>query len=127
MIALADDADRAAIYRMRHEVYALEAKANGLTCGFLPLAFVSTPLFGRFLVSLPYLNSNGVIAESPDVQAVLVSRAVELADELGVKHLELRHETPIEPRHLTVTNASKVHMRLPLPTCPGTFWKGGKS
>ena len=107
-----------------HEGYALEARADGRTCGFLPLSFLDTPLFGRFLVSLPYLNSNGVIAESPDVQAILVSRAVELADELGVKHLELRHETPIEHRHLTVTNASKVHMRLPLPTCPGTFWKG---
>jgi serine/alanine adding enzyme len=107
-----------------HEGFALEARLAGRTCGFLPLSLVSTPWFGRFLVSLPYLNSNGVIADSPDVQVALVSRAAELADELGVKHLELRHETPIEHRHLTVTNASKVHMRLPLPGCPDAFWKG---
>ncbi|MCU0703966.1 MAG: FemAB family PEP-CTERM system-associated protein [Fimbriiglobus sp.] len=107
-----------------HEGFALEARAAGRTCGFLPLSFLNTPLFGRFLVSLPYLNSNGVIADSPDVQAALVSRAVELADELGAKHLELRHETPIEHPQLNVTNTSKVHMRLPLPTCPDVLWKG---
>jgi FemAB-related protein (PEP-CTERM system-associated) len=107
-----------------HEGFALEARAAGHTCGFLPLTFVNTPLFGRFLVSLPYLNSNGVIAESPDVQSALVSRAVELADELGAKHLELRHETPLEHPALTATNTSKVHLRLPLPACPDQFWKG---
>jgi FemAB-related protein (PEP-CTERM system-associated) len=105
-------------------VYALEAVANGQTCGYLPLAFVNTLLFGRFLVSLPYLNSNGVVATAPDVQALLVTRAVELADELNAKHLELRHETPIEHPMLTVTLACKVHMRLPLPGSPDLFWKG---
>jgi serine/alanine adding enzyme len=107
-----------------HEGYALEARAAGRTCGFLPLSFLNTPLFGRFLVSLPYLNSNGVMADSPDVQAALVGRAAELADELGAKHLELRHETPVDHPQLTVTNASKVHMRLPLPPCPDQFWQG---
>lgn len=106
-----------------HEGFAVEARAAGRTCGFLPLSFLNTPLFGRFLVSLPYLNSNGVIAASPDVQAALVSRAAELADELNCKHLELRHETPIDHPRLTVTNASKVHMRLPLPSCPDQLWK----
>src|SRR5438128_8286203 len=43
-----------------HEPYAIEAIAHGRTYGYLPLALVSSVLFGRFLVSLPYLNSNGV-------------------------------------------------------------------
>lgn len=107
-----------------HEPFALEARADGRTCGLLPLAFVDTPLFGRFLVSLPYLNSNGVIAASPDVQSLLISRAVELADELNVKHLELRHESPIDHPQLNVTNTGKVHLRLPLPSCPDHFWRG---
>ncbi len=106
-----------------HEGFALEARAAGRTCGFLPLSFLDTPLFGRFLVSLPYLNSNGVIAESPDVQSALITRAAELADELNCQHLELRHESPIDHAALTVTNASKVHMRLTLPTCPDVLWK----
>jgi serine/alanine adding enzyme len=105
-------------------VYAIEARtADGATCGYLPLAFVSSVLFGRFLVSLPYLNSNGVIAPSPDVQTALIDRAVELADELHVKHLELRHEAPIQHTKLNGSLTSKVHMRLALPDTAEKLWK----
>ena len=108
-----------------HEVYAVEARApSGAPCGFLPLAYVGSLLFGKFLVSLPYLNSNGVIAQCPDVQTALVSRAVELADELNAKHLELRHEAPVEHPALNGRMTSKVHMRLALPDTPETLWKG---
>ena len=107
-----------------HDVYALEAMAGGRTCGYLPLAYVSSLLFGRFLVSLPYLNSNGVIAEAADVQSQLISRAVGLAEELNVRYLELRHEKPIEHPDLTVTATSKVHMRLALPRTFHKLWKG---
>jgi len=41
-----------------------------------------------FLVSLPYLNTNGVVAPYADVKAELVSRAATLADELNVLYLE---------------------------------------
>ncbi len=107
-----------------HEVYALEATACGEPCGFLPLALVDSFLFGRYIVSLPYLNSNGVVAHSSDVAASLVSRAVQLADELGAKHLELRHETPVEHPALDSTLTSKVHMRLALPGSADALWKG---
>jgi FemAB-related protein (PEP-CTERM system-associated) len=107
-----------------HRPYALEATAGGVTCGFLPLAYVSSPLFGRFLVSLPYLNSNGVVAASPDVQTLLVNRAVELADELNVRYLELRHEVPVEHPALNGQLTSKVHMRLALPPSAEKLWKG---
>lgn len=106
-----------------HEVFAVEATAGGRTFGFLPLAHVSSLLFGRFLVSLPYLNTNGVIAASADVQAQLVSRAVTLADELNVRFLELRHEQPVDHPDLTTTAAGKVHMRLPLPASTDDLWK----
>jgi FemAB-related protein (PEP-CTERM system-associated) len=109
---------------LHHDVYALEASADGRTCGFLPLAFVSSLLFGRFLVSLPYLDSNGVQADCPDVQTLLVSRAVELADELGVRHLELRHERPVEHPSINGTLSCKVHMRLRLPATSADLWDG---
>lgn len=109
---------------LRHDVYALEARtADGQTCGYLPLAYVSSILFGRFLVSLPYLNSNGVIATSPDVQTVLIDRAIQMADELNVRHLELRHETPIAHPQLNGTMTSKVQMRLKLPATTELLWK----
>jgi FemAB-related protein (PEP-CTERM system-associated) len=107
-----------------HDVYALEATASGRTVGFLPLACVESVLFGRFLVSLPYLNSNGVVAHAADVQAELISRAATLADELDVRHLELRHEGAIEHPSLNAALTSKVHMRLPLADTPERLWKG---
>lgn len=107
-----------------HEVYAVEVTLYGETCGFLPLALVSSFLFGRYLVSLPYLNSNGVVAGSPDVAALLVNRAVGLADELNARHLELRHETAIDHPALDGTLTTKIHMRLPLPGTPAELWTG---
>jgi serine/alanine adding enzyme len=109
---------------LRHEVYVLEARTVDGPCGFLPLAFVDSMLFGRFLVSLPYLNSNGLVSSSPDVDTVLIDRAVALADELGVRHLELRQERAIEHAALSANVSSKVHMRLSLPATVDGLWKG---
>lgn len=108
---------------LQHDVFAVEATAEGRTCGYLPLAYVNSILFGRFLVSLPYLNSNGVVADSPDVQMLLIDRAIELADELNVRHLELRHEMPIEHPDLNGKMTTKVHMRLALPKTTDLLWK----
>jgi len=108
---------------MGHESFALEATFGGQTFGFLPLVHVSSFLFGRFLVSLPYLNSNGAIALSTDVQVKLVERAVGLAEELEVKHLELRHERPVDHADLTAELTTKVHMRLDLPRSAEKLWK----
>lgn len=107
-----------------HEVYAIEATASGITCGYLPLAFVSSMLFGRYLVSLPFLNSNGVISASPEVQTLLIDRAIELADELGARNLELRHEQPAEHPAFNGKLTSKIHMRMPLPESTEKVWKG---
>lgn len=109
---------------LHHDVYAIEATVGGRTCGFLPLAYVSSVLFGRFLVSLPYLNSNGVIADSADVQTQLVDRAVDLAEELNVRFLELRHEAPVDHPDLSEELTTKVHMRLELPKSTDRLWKG---
>lgn len=107
-----------------HEVYAIEAVSGACTVGFLPVACVSSMLFGRYLVSLPYLNTNGVIAPSADVQAALITRAATLADELNVRYLELRHEAPVAHPALSAALTSKVHMRLPLPATEAQLWKG---
>lgn len=109
---------------LRHEVYALEALDGGRTSGFLPLAYVQSLLFGRFLVSLPYLNSNGALADDPATRRALVDRAVALADELRVRYLELRHEEAVEHPALTGKMTGKVHMRLALPSFPGPLWEG---
>ncbi len=90
----------------------------------LPLALVESRLFGRFLVSLPYLNTAGVVAESDDAARKLIDEAVALADRLDVRYLELRHERPVEHPKLTGLNAGKVHLRLPLPATIDELWRG---
>src|SRR5262249_41475919 len=108
---------------LRHEVYCLEAIEDGRTCGFLPLAYVRSLLFGRFLVGLPYLNVGGVCADDDDATRLLIDRALELADDLRVRYLELRHERPVDHPSLSEQLSSKVHMRLALPATAGQLWE----
>ena len=103
--------------------YLLEVRDGERTTGWLPLVYVRSLLFGRYLVSLPYLNSNGVLAADDTVGRLLIDGAVRLADELKVRHLELRHERAVEHPALTGRLTSKVHMRLPLPDFPGPLWE----
>jgi len=105
-----------------HVPYCLEAVQDGETRGILPLAYVRSLLFGRFLVGLPYLNYGGVLADDEATANLLIGRAVELAGKLGARHLELRHERPTEHPELTARLTSKVHMRLKLPSTPGQMW-----
>jgi FemAB-related protein (PEP-CTERM system-associated) len=110
-----------------HQPHALVTTDDtGQTTGFLPLAYVRSMLFGRFLVSLPYLNYGGVIADDPASAALLVERAVELANRLQVKNLELRHVQPLEHPALPEASHGKVHMRLALPASPDLLWKAFK-
>ncbi|MGH7171130.1 MAG: hypothetical protein ACRELG_12700, partial [Gemmataceae bacterium] len=61
-----------------HTPYCLEAVQDGETRGILPLAYVRSLLFGRFLVGLPYLNYGGVLADDEATANLLIGRAVEL-------------------------------------------------
>jgi FemAB-related protein (PEP-CTERM system-associated) len=107
--------------------WAIEAMdGHGETVGFLPLMYVKSWLFGRFLVSLPYLNTNGVLAEDA-VAPSLVDEAIRLAGELQVRQLELRHERALAHSGLNSTRTDKVHMRLALPDFPGPLWEGFKA
>jgi serine/alanine adding enzyme len=103
--------------------YCLEAVDGDVTRGILPLAYVSSLLFGKFLVGLPYLNYGGVRADDPATAMLLIDRAANLADKLGVRYLELRSEQPVEHPKLTARMSSKVHMRLALPEQSDILWK----
>ncbi len=107
---------------MGHVPYCLEAREGDTIRGLLPLAYVRSLVFGRFLVSLPYLNTGGVMADDPTIATLLIDRAVQLADILKVRYLELRHEGPIAHPALTVQMTDKIHMRLPLPANSQELW-----
>ncbi|MCP4189083.1 MAG: FemAB family PEP-CTERM system-associated protein [Planctomycetaceae bacterium] len=107
---------------MGHEPYAIEATQNGNCIGLLNLVHMKSPLFGQHLVSLPYLNSGGAIARDAQTRACLIDQATQLADQLNVKHLQLRHED--EQPHATLNHSltSKIHMRLRLPNTSDELW-----
>ncbi|MCA9048026.1 MAG: FemAB family PEP-CTERM system-associated protein [Planctomycetaceae bacterium] len=112
---------------LRHVPFLIQAVQNGQVVGQLPLALVSGPIFGRFLVGLPYVNSGGVQADSADVAARLIEMAVDLSEQHDCRYLELRHERRIEHPAFNGELTSKVHMRLPLPADEETLWKGLKA
>lgn len=103
-----------------------ENQANQ-TIGVLPLAYVNSFLFGRFLVGLPYINSSGIVTSDAHAAAALVDRAVKLAQELNVRYLELRHETCVPHPALGTTLDTKVHMRFRLSDKMEQLWMDIKS
>ena len=107
---------------LQHRPFCLEAVEGEKTRGILPLAHVSGLLFGSFLVSLPYLNYGGVLADDEGVARRLIDQAVELAERLDVRYLELRHERPVDHPSLGHRMQNKVHMRLPLPNGSEQLW-----
>jgi len=80
---------------------------SGELAGVLPLVLVASPVFGRFLVSMPFVNYGGPLG-SPDAVRALADEAVRLADREKVKLLELRSRTelpldlPVSHRKITV-------------------------
>jgi FemAB-related protein (PEP-CTERM system-associated) len=107
---------------LRHTPFCLEAAEGNETRGILPLAYIHSFLFGRFLVGLPYLNYGGVLAEDDRAARALLSGAVDLADQLKVRFLELRHLRSLEHPSLNYLNSGKVHMKLPLPATAPKLW-----
>jgi FemAB-related protein (PEP-CTERM system-associated) len=107
---------------MGHVPYCLEVTEGGRIRGFLALCLVKSRLWGRFLVSLPYLNYGGPVADDDRVAAALIDEAVALATRLDVRYLELRREVGIDHPGLGHVVSDKVHMRLALPATTGKLW-----
>lgn len=96
----------------RNEVIALAARdADGTLRGLLQLVRLKSPVFGHYLVSLPYVNYGGPLGDDEAVRA-LCDFADGQAKRDGVKLLEMRsaRELPVD---LPVSNR-KVTVVLPL-------------
>jgi len=62
--------------------------------GVLPLVHLKHVLFGNVLISLPFCDMGGVIADDDATQAALVRRAIRLTRDVGCRLIELRHASP---------------------------------
>ncbi|ETX01855.1 MAG: hypothetical protein ETSY1_05860 [Candidatus Entotheonella factor] len=64
----------------RHQTFYLAAMRQGRICGLLPLALIRSRLFGRHLVSMPYMDYGGVVTQDgEEVRQQLVEAATQLA------------------------------------------------
>ncbi len=106
-----------------HRSYYLMARdSNERVKGVVPLVFLTSRLFGRFLVSLPFVNYGGLLSESPEAQTALLREAVVLAKELKASHIELRQQEPLDLEW--PSRQHKVSLRLRLPGQYELVWKG---
>lgn len=88
--------------------------------GVLPLVEQSSMLFGRFLISVPFFNQGGILADDPEIAASLAHGAVELAAARRARHIELRHTEALASLRLPV-RTDKVCMVLRLPKSEGAL------
>jgi serine/alanine adding enzyme len=85
----------------------------GRIVGVLPLIRQTSRLFGDRLVSLPYANHGGPLADSPNIAQRLFSAAIELGETLGCNRIEIRDH---EARELDwPVRTDKVLMTMVLP------------
>jgi serine/alanine adding enzyme len=108
-----------------HRAIYLGAVRDGELTAILPLFAVNSLLFGRFLVSLPFVDYGGICSNNSESTALLLDAAADLMREIKAESVELRHQYTALPDLYTRTN--KVNVVLPLPEDPETAWHNFRS
>jgi FemAB-related protein (PEP-CTERM system-associated) len=105
-----------------HRTYYLAAKTErGDICGVLPLVHMKSPLFGTFLVSLPFFNYGGLLCDVNDTSSLLLESSRNICEMTGSDYLELRHLRL--HNSALATRQHKVTMLLELGRDEETAWK----
>lgn len=106
-----------------HNSYYLVAMSDvEKICGVLPVVHLKSLLFGNYMVSMPYLNYGGALAETEAIEQLLMEKAGELAGGKTSQSIEFRDCIPRDSGWPTKTE--KVSMLLDL---PGTAEELGKT
>ena len=104
-----------------HRSFYFRAQENGETKGILPLVHIRSTLFGRSLVSMPFLDDGGICSEDDETMVQLYQEAHRLFEECKADCLDLRHR---QPSGLDLSfHGSKVTFTLMLDDCPDRMWK----
>lgn len=77
-----------------HKTYYLAAfrdDTQTVMAGILPLVHLKHFIFGNALISIPFFDMGGILADTDEIEKELVSAAIELAKFLKADTLELRH------------------------------------
>lgn len=108
-----------------HQTYYLYASQHERIVGVLPLIFMKSLIFGRFLVSLPFLNYGGIAADSEAIRTQLLHEVVRIGQQERAEHIEFRHLADYDLGLPAKT--SKVLMILDLPPTSDELWNRFKS
>ena len=90
--------------------------------GVLPLTCFESALFGRALISSPFLNYGGVLADDEDAARVLLNEARQIAVRERARYVEFRHRRR-QFSHLAVRE-HKVAMLKHLGPSASETWEG---
>ncbi len=63
--------------------------------GILPLVHLKHFLFGNSLISIPFFDIGGILANDEETENALLSKAIKLGKELKANNIELRHIQPL--------------------------------
>jgi serine/alanine adding enzyme len=106
--------------------------------GILPFVHIKHFIFGSSLISIPFFDLGGVLADNAEVEKTLIEEAIKLGKNLKVDNIELRHQKPLnllssdsltpDLRHLSFSTSShKVRMLLELPYSSDELMQSFKS
>jgi len=108
-----------------HKNYFVEFKSNNAVLGILPLTQFKSPVFGKFAVSLPFVNYGGAIFTEELSYRSLEEFLFQFRQKLGVDFLELRLD---EEKELSLpVKKHKVTFLLNLPQTEEELWKSFKA
>ena len=96
--------------------------ASGALAGVLPLVCFRTLRRRLELISMPFLDTGGVLAVDADAERSLLAGARDLARELGARALELRQLTPLREGP-PLAEQSRVDLVLQLESDEEAQWK----
>ncbi len=108
-----------------HEsLYLCARNSNQSIVGVLPLILIKSRLFGNKLVSMPFFQRGGAIADTPLIEQELIIAATAYGLEAKIDYVEFRDDIPRE--HLPepcATQTHKVNMILSLPDSQQSLWQ----
>lgn len=78
-----------------HQSHYLAAYKKDQIVGVFPLFEIKSLLFGHFMVSVPFAELGGPLADNEKARELLVARAVEIATSNCAAYIEMRNRSPI--------------------------------
>jgi len=119
---------RAITEAYKHKIYHLIAEDNEskTIAGILPLLYIKIPFIKRELVSMPFCDYGGPLADTQESAEALCRKSIEVADSLKAR-LEIRCSRPLSDPTDFALYSGKVRLLLELPMDSLTLFKNFKS